>query len=94
MRYFRCDSGDETYESVRTGLDVEWGHPNDATRTQTCVDPADVAPRDADGRIVLAVADEFAAFPAVAAMLPSLIDAGHVTEIAEPEYMQAVSPPV
>lgn len=92
MRYFRCDAGDEAYEQARLALDAAWGHPNESTKTQTCIDPAAVAPRDADGRIVLAVSDEFCEYPAAAQMLASMLAGGAVTEITRDEYRAAVTP--
>ena len=91
MRYFRCDAGDEAYEQARLALDAAWGHPNEATKTVTCIDPAAVAPRDSQGRIVLAVNDEFCAYPAAEAMLSQLLLADAVTEITSDEYMPSVS---
>ena len=90
MRYFRCLAGDESYEQVRLTLDAAWGHPNAETKTVTCFDPAAVAPRDAQGRIVLAVNDEFVAYPAAAEMLPQLLASGAVEEITEEAYRSAL----
>ena len=83
MRYFRCDAGDEAYEQARLALDAAWGHPNAETRTLTCIDPASVAPRDQQGRIVLAVNDEFCAYPEAEQMLTQMLAAGAATEISE-----------
>jgi len=80
-RFFRI-SDDAIYEQVRLGLDAAWGH----FPPETCVDPAVVAPRDSQGRILLAVRPEFVAFDAVAAMLPDLLASGVVEEIDEAEY--------
>jgi len=86
MRYFRCDAGDEAYEQARLALDAAWGHPNSETKTLTCIDPAAVAPRDAQGRIVLAVNDEFCEYPAAQQMLAYMISGGAVEEITAAEY--------
>lgn len=93
MRYFRCLAGDEAYEQIRQTLDAVWGHPNAETKTVTCIDPATVAPRDTQGRIILAVNDEFVAYPAAAEMLPQLLASGAVEEITEAEYGAAVESP-
>jgi hypothetical protein len=85
-RYFRITS-DAMYEQVRLSLDAAWGH----VPPETCVDPAAVAPRDSQGRILLAVRPEFLAFAAVAEMLPQLLASGAVEEIDASEY-QPVSP--
>ena len=85
MRYFRTAS-DEVYEQARLALDAEWGHPNAESKTITCIEPAAVAPRDAQGRILLAVKLEFIEFPAAAAMLLELLESGAVEEIDEATY--------
>jgi len=91
MRYFRCLAGDEAYEQIRLTLDSAWGHPNAETKTVTCIDPAAVAPRDAKGRIVLAVNYEFCEYPAAMQMLAYMISGGAVEEITEGEYRAAVT---
>lgn len=90
MKYFRITS-DSIYESIRLQLDAAWGHPTPDGLTVTCVDPAAVAPRDSQGRILLAVRPEFVAFDAVASILPQLLVSGAVEEIAAGEY-QPVAP--
>lgn len=83
MRFFRSDEA--TYEGVRLQLDAIWGH-GPGTGTLTCYEPAETAPRDTAGRLLLAVHDEFCAYEAVAAALPSLLASGAVEEISEDEY--------
>lgn len=73
---------DAVYEQVRLSLDAAFGHQ----APTTCVDPAAVAPRDANGNILLAVRAEFVAFEAVAEILPDLLASGAVVEIGEVEY--------
>lgn len=85
MRFFRTASID-LYEEVRLGLDVEFGH----IPPETCISPAIAAPRDANGRIVLAVQDVFTELPAVAAILPGLLASGSVEEINEATYRAAI----
>jgi hypothetical protein len=91
VRYFRCDAGDSAYEQARLALDAAWGHPRQDTGTITCIDPAAVAPRDAQGRIVLAVTEEFCAYPAAAQMLELMLGGGAAVEITEADYRAAVS---
>jgi hypothetical protein len=91
MRHFRCDAGDAAYEQARLALDAAWGHPNPATKTTTCIDPAAVAPRDAEGRIVLAVNDEFVEYPAASQMLGYMLGVGAAVEITAAEYAAAVN---
>lgn len=88
VRFFRCDGGDDAYESVRLTLDAAWGHPN--AGILTCFDPASVAPRDEQRRIVLAVNDEFCQWEPAASMLPQLIASGVVTEITASDYQAAM----
>jgi hypothetical protein len=88
MRFFRTDS-DELYESARIALDSSWGH---ATPT-TCIQPASSSPRDAAGRIVLAVNDEFCEYQASVEMLANVIGSGAVEEITKEIYMAAVQIP-
>lgn len=93
MRYYRCEAGDEAYEQARLALDAAWGLPNTDTKTMTCIEPAAVAPRNAQGRIVLAVNDEFCEYPAAQQMLASMTGQGAVTEITEADYRAAVESP-
>lgn len=93
MRYFRCLAGDETYEQARLTLDAVWGHPDAETNTLTCFNPAENAPRDSQGRAMLAVNDEFVAYPAAAEMLPQLLASGAVEEITAEAYRSATAVP-
>ena len=88
MRYFRCLAGDEAYEQIRATLDVAWGHPNAVTKTLTCIDQASVAPRDTQGRIMLATSEAFCEYEAAAQMLPLLISGGTIEEIDAATYLQ------
>jgi hypothetical protein len=85
MKYFRTADA-ELYESIRLQLDAAWGHPNPVTKTETCFDPAAVAPRDAAGRILLAVHDEFATWEPASTVLPQLLASGAVEEINASQY--------
>jgi hypothetical protein len=91
LKFFRIPS-EANYEAIRLELDAEWGH-GPGTGTDTCVNPAAVAPRDAQGRILLAVDERFLGYPAVAARLPALLAAGVVEEIDEATYIP-VEPPL
>lgn len=88
MRCFRCLAGDEVYEQIRATLDAAWGHPNAETKTVTCMDPAGVAPRDTQGRIMLATSEAFCEYEAAAQMLPQLLDSGMIEEIDAATYLQ------
>lgn len=87
MRYFRTADSD-LYESIRLQLDAAWGHPN--ADTVTCIDPVAVAPRDGQGRVLLAANDDFCKWPEVDAVLPGLIASGAVTTITEAQYRAAM----
>lgn len=88
MRFF-ATSNEGLYEQTRLGLDAAWGLPNDRG-TVTCINPAAVAPRDADGRILLAVADEWCEWEPAATMLPKLLVSNAVFEITQAEYRAAL----
>jgi hypothetical protein len=87
MNLFFRTADDALYEQVRLGLDASWGHQPPTT----CIAPAAVALRDAQGRIVLSVKQVFCEFAAAAAILPGLLASGAVEEIDEAVYMDAVS---
>jgi hypothetical protein len=93
MRYFRCLAGDDAYEQIRGTLDSVWGHPNTETKTVTCIDPASVAPRDKQGRIMLATSDEFCQYEAAAQMLVVVLDSGAIEEVSQATYLQELPNP-
>lgn len=90
MRFFRTAS-DEIYESARQTLDAAWGHPDG--RTVTCISPISIAPRDSQGRVLLAVHDEFCTYSVAVDLLPDLLASGLVQEITAGEYLAATSTP-
>jgi hypothetical protein len=90
-RFFRTAS-DAIYEQARAALDLAWGLPDDKG-TVTCIEPAATAPRDSQGRIVLAVNDEFCEYSVANEMLPQLLASGAVEEITEAEYRAAIQAP-
>lgn len=90
MRFFRIFN-DESYEQARATLDAVWGHPN--AETVTCVEPAATAPNDAEGRVLLAVNDEFAGYAPADALLPQWIAAGVVEEIDAATYEASIVRP-
>lgn len=89
MRFFRSTA--DVYEQVRASLDAAWGLPDDKG-TATCIEPAATAPRDAQGRIVLAVSNEFCKYPVASELLPQLLASGAVEEIDAATYQAAVQP--
>jgi len=86
QRYFRADEA--VSEQVRLSLDAAWGLP--ANGQITCFAPANASPRDAQGRVLLAVDASFCEYAEVAAMLPSLLASGAVEEIDEATYRETV----
>jgi hypothetical protein len=89
QRYFRTADA-ALYESIRLQLDAAWGHPTPDGKSVTCFDPAAVAPRDAAGRLLLAVREEFATWEPAATILPQLLASGAVEEISETTYRAAL----
>ena len=85
MRYFRTSS-DDVYEYARATLDAAWSHVSPIT----CIEPAATAPRDSQGSIVLAVNDEFCTYSVAVELLPQLLAGGHVEEIDDATYREAV----
>jgi hypothetical protein len=85
QRYYRTADA-ALYESIRLQLDAAWGHPTPDGRTITCFDPAAVAPRDAAGRLLLAVREEFVTWEPAATLLPQLLASGAVEEISKAAY--------
>jgi hypothetical protein len=83
QRFFCAD--ETTYEQVRQTLDNAWGLPNDRG-TATCVQPAATAPRDIQGRVLLAVDAAFTQFTVAVDVLPELLASGSVAEITEADY--------
>lgn len=90
MRFFR--SSPAVYEQVRVQLDAAFGNPQGLT--VSCIEPAATAPRDSQGRIIVAVQNEFCDYEAAATILPQLLASGAVEEIMQAEYVASLpSPP-
>jgi len=90
-RYFRSHA--DTYEAIRSQLDRAWGYPNEATKTQTAIPPADTLPRDASGRVYLAISAEYCEFILPSQMLPELLASGAVIEVTAEEYAALFNDP-
>ena len=92
QRYFRSDVA--TYESVRSALDAAWGFPNAGTVSCVLAAGDPTAPIDGQGRIYLAVTDEWCQWDEVASVLPSLLESGAVEEIDRAAYLASLPPDV
>jgi hypothetical protein len=88
VRFFRSTAA--VYEQARATLDMAWGLPN-GQGTATCIEPAATAPRDAQGRVVLAVSDEFCGYSVAVDLLPQLLASGAVEEIDRDAYLAVVN---
>jgi hypothetical protein len=88
QRFFRSDAA--TYEGIRLHLNAAWGLPTPGTTN--CILPADdpAAPRDNQGRVYLAVHAEWCEWPAVAAVLPGLLESEAVEEVDRDAYIAAM----
>lgn len=89
MRFFRTADA-ALYETVRLTLDEAW---NLVPHGCTCYTAAATAPRDSNGRIVLAVDEEFCHYSVVVDLLPQLLASGAVEEIDRETYMAAIPRP-
>lgn len=85
QQYFRTADA-ELYETIRLQLDAAWGHPTPDGSTLTCIQPVASAPRDSEGRILLAVQPEFVNYEPAASMLPELLASGAVEQIDAVDY--------
>jgi hypothetical protein len=64
---------------------------------RSCVQSGDVEiffAADSQGRVLLAVADEWCEWEPAATILPQLLAAGAVVEIDEADYQAVVNPPL
>jgi hypothetical protein len=82
MMYLRATV--EVYEAARSQMDAARGLP--ARGQVTSFDPADVAPQDGDGRVVLALRNSDLTATGADALLPQLLAAGLVEEITAEQY--------
>lgn len=84
MRYFRASSA--VYANVCEQLDAAYGYPNAETKTQRTLPVAESLPSDDDGRVYLAIQNEFCEYNLPAELLPQLLAAGLIEEIAAEQY--------
>jgi len=79
VKYFRANTV-EQYETVRSALDAENGYPS--SDAETTIEPAATAPRDASGRLLLAIDSDL--------LSASL---GQLEEITADDYQPATPSP-
>ena len=90
-RYFTAAV--DVYEAVSAQLDGAYGYPNPGTRTERALPLASELP-SVDGLLYLAVDATYCDYNLPSEMLPQLLSAGLVGEIAEAKYTAATAKPV
>lgn len=90
---FYAATNDALYEQTRLALDAAWGLPNQFGLV-TCIDPAAKALRDSQGRILMAITDEWLEWPPVLALFPNLLASGAMQEISRAAYDSVANPEV
>jgi len=93
MRYFRTATA-VTYEAIRAQFDAAYGYPNPETKTLTAIPPAGEAPTDTSARVYLVASQAECEYPAVAAMLPTLLSSGAAEEVTAAEYAEQFPSPL
>lgn len=91
MRYFRSTAA--VYASICAQLDAAYGYPNAETKTERALPLASDLPTDGQGRVYLAISQEYCDYILPSEMLPGLLASGAVEEIDAATYT-AVLPQV
>jgi hypothetical protein len=84
MRFFRSNAA--VYDGICSQLDAAYGYPNEETKTLRTLPLAANLPHDAEGRVYLAVSDEYCEYVLPSQLLPQLLASGAVEEVAEAQY--------
>lgn len=84
MRYFR--STPAVYSGICSQLDAAYGYPNAETKTLRTLPLASDLPSDAQGRVYLAVSNEYCEYVLPSQLLPQLLASGAVEEVSEAQY--------
>ena len=92
MRYFRSTAA--VYASICAQLDAAYGYPNAEPKTERALPLASDLPTDGQGRVYLAISQEYCDYILPSEMLPGLLASGAVEEIDEAAYFAAVNRPV
>lgn len=83
MRVFRANNA-TVYEAIRSELDRAYGYPSAGAATSIC--PAAISPVDASGRVYLMASVAECEYPVIASLLPSLLAAGSVEQVARSDW--------
>lgn len=84
MRYFRATLA--VYANICAQLDAAYGYPNAETKTERTLPLAADLPADSEGRVYLAVAQEYCDYILPGQMLPELLASGAVEEVDAAVY--------
>jgi len=84
MRYFRATPA--VYASICAQLDAAYGYPNAETKTERALPLAAELPTDAQGRVYLAISQEYCDYILPSEMLPQLLASGAVEEVDAATY--------
>jgi hypothetical protein len=91
MRYFR--STPAVYTGICSQLDAAYGYPNAETKTERSLPLVSDLPADAQGRVYLAISQEYCDYILPSQMLPQLLASGEVEEVTAAVY-EALLPAV
>jgi hypothetical protein len=81
------------YTGVCSQLDAAYGYPNAETKTERALPLPEELPADAQGRVYLAISQEYCDYILPSEMLPQLLASGAVEEVTAAVY-EALLPPV
>jgi hypothetical protein len=90
MRYLRALPA--VYEPIRAQLDAAYGYPNEETKTLTAIPLPSDLPTDAQGRVYLAISQEYCEYILPSEMLPQLLASGAVEEVDAAAYAALLPP--
>lgn len=83
-RYFR--STPAVYGGICQQLDAAYGYPNAETKTERALPPVSELPVDNQGRVYLAISQEYCDYILPSEMLPELLASGAVEEVDAATY--------
>lgn len=84
VRYFR--SNPDVYADIGTQLDAAYGYPNASGLTLRALPLASELPIDDQGRVYLAIRQEFCEYDLPSELLPQLLAAGVVEELTSEQW--------